>query len=129
LFFGPQGPLYDGQGGYGNRIATFTDCPDGPQCRKARQAGVRAALEMEQAGGNYEAQRLAAEATFLANLRDKAPPQGQRPTALAFPTFAVTLPLINELAARGRRDAETAARLHELLLEAEIGIRGLRPNR
>jgi hypothetical protein len=128
LFFGPQGPLYSGPGGYGDRIADFTDCPDGPDCRKARRAGVEAALATERAGGDYESQRIAAEATFLANLRAKVPNESRR-TVGAFPTAGATIGLMADLVARGGRDAQTAARLQRLLIEAELQARGYRTYR
>jgi hypothetical protein len=125
LFFGPDGPL---GGRSGDRISLFTDCPDGPECRRARLAGVEAAMAVERAGGNYEAQRIVAEATFLARLpvSEREEVRRQVRALSAFPAFSETLEMITELALRGGRDAEAAARLQYLLLRAEFRARGIR---
>jgi hypothetical protein len=121
LFFGPNGPLSDDQG---PRIAQFTDCPDGPNCREARRKGVEAAMLLEREGKGYETQRIVAEAIFLTNLIDK-PHEGDRRGA-AFPAVQESVRLISELAAQGGKSAKIAERLEEALLRAEFRSRRIR---
>jgi hypothetical protein len=82
-------------------------------------------MAMERAGGNYEAQRIAAEATFLARLPDSRVGQHGQQVTYALPSFTETAETIQALAARGGKDAEIAARLMKELLRAEFHARGI----
>jgi hypothetical protein len=73
---------------------SFTDCPDGPQCRQARRTAIEAARIFRLHGGDARTQRIFAELTFLAGLNDTS-------GRAAFPSIRSAERFIAKLAARG----------------------------
>jgi hypothetical protein len=97
--------------------AYFTDCPDGPRCREARQTAIAVARIFEAQGHDARVQRIFGELTFLAALNDTS-------GRAAFPSIRSTEKLIAKLAVRaldasdkGREDSEIA---DDLLFELYV---------